>query len=206
MRKNKMESPIKHITISVQIPEGVTIGDLSRMYSEVSFNIINGHWISSDERILYIACKDWKDEYFSYLEKHIAVKNIEQIGNVIKIHIKSDFLKKFEQKGMTIIYPTILKDGLHKIEFLINKNQFDSLKKALPNISVLKIEDSYKTEVKLTETQENILWRAYSLGYFKYPRDITLTDLAKLLKVSKATLSQTLRTVENRAIKQLLEK
>lgn len=206
MKKNKMDSLIKHITISVKIPTRVTIGDLSRKYPEISFNIINGHWISSDERILYITCKDWKDEYFSYLKKHVAVKDIKQIGNVIKIHIKSDFLKKFEQKGMTIIYPTILKKGVHTIEFLINNKQLDSLKKALPNISVLKIADSYKTEVKLTETQENILWRAYSLGYFKYPRDITLTDLAKLLRISKATLSQTLRTVENKAIKNLLEK
>lgn len=201
-----MESTIKHITINAEIPKGVTIGDLSRNYPEISFNIINGHWISSDERILYITCKEWKDEYFSYLKKHVAVKNIEQIGNVIKIHIKSDFLKKFEQKGMTIIYPTILKKGMHKIEFLINKNQLDSLKKALPNISVLKIADSYKTEVKLTERQETILWKAYSFGYFKYPRGITLTDLAKLLKVSKATLSQTLRAIESKSITKLLEK
>lgn len=201
-----MESTIRHITISAQIPKGVTIGDLSRKYPEVSFNITNGHWISADERILYITCKDWKKEYFIFLKKHAAVKNIEQIGNVIKIHIKSDFLKKFEQKEMTIIYPTLLKDGMHKIEFLINQKQLESLKKALPNVSVLKIEDSYKNEVKLTERQEAILWKAHSLGYFKYPRDITLSDLAKLLKISKATLSQTLRTVENKAIKQLLEK
>ena len=76
----------------------------------------------------------------------------------------------------------------------------------LTNIQILKIADSYKTETKITSRQEEILWKAYSFGYFKYPRDITLTDLAKLLKISKATLSQTLRIVENKAIKQLLEK
>ena len=73
-------------------------------------------------------------------------------------------------------------------------------------ITVLKIADSYKTETEITSRQEEILWKAYSFGYFKYPREITLTDLAKLLKISKATISQTLRIVENKAIKQLLEK
>jgi predicted DNA binding protein len=202
----RLESTIKHITINAEIPKGVTIGDLSRKYPEISFNITNGHWISADERILYITCKDWREDYFTFLKKHVAVKNIEQIGNVTKIHIKSGFLKNFEQKKMTIIYPTSLKNGMHRVEFLINQKQLESLKNGLPNVSVLKIEDSYKTEITLTERQETILWRAYSLGYFKYPRDITLTDLAKLLNISKATLSQTLRTVENKAIKKLLEK
>ncbi|HIH24065.1 TPA: hypothetical protein HA251_03465 [Candidatus Woesearchaeota archaeon] len=199
-------SAIKHITVNVEIPPGVAIGDLSRKYPAIPFNIINGHWISSDERVLYITCKDWTKAYFEYLNSHSTVKHIEQIGNVAKIRIKSSFLKKFEQKEMTILYPTFLQNGLHKIDFLINQQQMDSLKKAIPGVTILKIADSYKAALKLTDRQEAIVWKAYGLGYFKYPRDITLTDLAKLLNISKATLSQTLRTVENRAIKQLLEK
>lgn len=80
------------------------------------------------------------------------------------------------------------------------------LKKGLPNVKILKIADSYKSQVHMTLRQEEILWKAYSFGYFKYSRDITLTDLAKLLKIFEATLSQTLRIVEEKAVKQLLEK
>ncbi|MCK4937550.1 MAG: helix-turn-helix domain-containing protein [Methanosarcinales archaeon] len=201
-----MESTIKHIIINAEIPKGVTIGDLSRKYPETSFNITNGHWISEDERILYITAKNWKPEFFLFLKKHPALIKIDRIGNIIKIHIQSTFLKNFEQKEMTILYPTTLKNGEHIIEFLINMKQFESLKKGLSNIKVLKIADSYKTKANITERQEEILWKAYSFGFYKYPREITLTDLAILLKISKATLSQTLRTVENKAIKQFLEK
>ncbi|NOZ80714.1 MAG: hypothetical protein GXP63_03490 [DPANN group archaeon] len=201
-----MNLTIKHITINVEIPEGVAIGDLSRRYPRIFFSITNGHWISEDERILYITCKEWKEEYFNFLKKHKTVITINQISNIIKIHIKSLFLKRFEQKEMTILYPTRLKNGQHKIEFLIDKEQLNSLKKGLRNMNVLKIADSYKTKVNITSRQEEILWQAYSFGYFKYPREITLTDLAKLLKISKATLSQTLRIVENKAIKMLIEK
>ena len=200
-----MVQTIKHITISAEIPKGVPIGDLSRAYPEVTFNLTNGHWITEDERILYITAKEWKKEYTTGLKKHPNVLSIERISSVTKIHIKSKFLKQFEQKEMTIIYPTLLKKGMHRIEFLINNKQLQTLKKGLSNISVLKITDSYKTETKLTERQEEILWKAHSFGYFKYPREITLTDLAKLLKISKATLSQTLRIIENRAIQTLLE-
>lgn len=197
---------LKHITINANIPEGITIGDVSRKYPKVFFSITNGHWLSKDERILYITSKEWKKEYFDFLKKHGGVKKIEKIGNIIKIHIKSSVLNKIEQKDMTILYPTILKNGIHRIEFLINNKQLESLRKGISNIKILKISDSYKKEIDITKRQEEVLWKAYSFGYFKYPRGITLTDLAKLLKVSKATLSQILRTVEHKAIKQLLEK
>ena len=197
---------LKNITINAEIPVGVPIGDLSRAYSDITFNLTNGHWITLNERILYITCKEWKKDYTNFLKKHAAVISIEKIGNVIKIHIKSDFLRNFEQKEMTILYPTSLKNGMHRIEFLINKKQLDDLKKGIPNIKVLKITDSYKDKIKLTDRQEEIIWKAYSLGFYKSPREITLTNLAKLLKISKATLSQTLRAVENKAIKQILEK
>ena len=53
---------IKHITINAELPRGVPIADLSKKYPEISFSITNGHWISENERILYITCKDWKKE------------------------------------------------------------------------------------------------------------------------------------------------
>jgi len=201
-----MSSTIKHITINAEIPKEVAVGDLSRRYPEILFSITNGHWISKDERVLYITCKEWKKEYFTVLKNHKSTIKINQIGNITKIHIKSALLKKFEQKEMTILYPTKLKNGQHRIEFLIDKKQLESLKKGLTNMQVLRIADSYKTKTEITSRQEEILWKAYSFGYFKYPRGVTLTDLAKLLKISKATLSQTLRIVESKAIKMLLEK
>jgi len=205
IKMNDDKFTLKHVIIEAEIPAGVAIGDLSRSYPDTLFNITNGHWISKDERILYITSKEWKKHFFDFLKVHKGVKNINQIGSIVRIHIKSAFLKKFEQKDMTIIYPTTLKNGFHRIEFLIDKNQYASLKKALPNVKIVRIADSYKEEVNLTERQREILWKAYSFGYFKYPRGITLTDLAKLLNISKATLSSVLRTIENKAIKHLMD-
>ncbi len=197
---------IKHVTIETILPNGMAIGDLSKKYPEVVFSITNGHWISKDERILYITCTDWKNEYIEFLKNHEYVLNLSQISNILKVHLKFKVLEQFEQKEITIVYPTKLRNGHHKIEFLLDEIQLKSLKGTLDNVRIIKITDSYKTTTKLTPRQEEILWKAYSFGYFRYPRGITLTDLAKLLKISKATLSQTLRVVEDKAIKLLLEK
>lgn len=199
-----MESKKKHMTIEANLPIGMPIGDLSKKYPETIFNITNGHWIKKDERILYITSKEWKEEYYNTLKKHKAIIHIEKIGNIVMIHMKSNILKSLEQKNMTILYPTTLKNRKHKIEFLINEKQLNDLKQALPGCKVLQINDSYKPKIELTARQEEIISKAQSLGFFKYPREVTLTELAKLLKISKATLSQTLRTVENKAIQNIL--
>ena len=201
-----MKEQIKLITADIELPEGISFGDLSRKYPKIYFNMTNGHEISKDERIIYIKTKEWKKEYFNFLKKHKETVAITAIGNVIKIHIKSSILKRLEQKKITIFYPTMLKKGIHRIKFLADKKQLESLNEVLSDVRIIKITDSEDNKTELTEHQKELLWQAYSLGYYKYPRGITLTNLAKLLKISKATLSQTLRIVENKAIKQLLEK
>ncbi len=52
----------------------------------------------------------------------------------------------------------------------------------------------------LTDRQSRVLSLAYELGYFEFPKKINLTDLAKKLSVSKAALSETLRTGEDKVL------
>lgn len=50
----------------------------------------------------------------------------------------------------------------------------------------------------LTALQRNALEDAVRLGYYDYPRGISLTDLARRRSVAKSTISQTLRVVEKK--------
>lgn len=52
----------------------------------------------------------------------------------------------------------------------------------------------------LTDRQARVLSLAYELGYFEFPKKINLTALAKKLGVSKAALSETLRTGEEKIL------
>lgn len=50
----------------------------------------------------------------------------------------------------------------------------------------------------LTELQRDTLEDAVRLGYYEYPRRISLTELARRRGVAKSTISQTLRSVERK--------
>ncbi len=59
---------------------------------------------------------------------------------------------------------------------------------------------SVKGSGTLTDRQARVLSLAYELGYFEFPKKINLSDLAKKLGVSKSSLSETLRTGEEKIL------
>jgi len=52
----------------------------------------------------------------------------------------------------------------------------------------------------LTDRQDQVLSLAYKLGYFEFPKKINLSQLAKKLGVAKSTLSEILRTGEEKIL------
>jgi len=53
----------------------------------------------------------------------------------------------------------------------------------------------------LTEKQERVLWLALKMGFFKYPRKLTMLELAQRLGVGLSTLSE----ITRRGMRRLLE-
>ncbi len=59
---------------------------------------------------------------------------------------------------------------------------------------------------KLSPAQEKALMLAYQWGYYNYPRNIDLRELAKRAKVSLATFQENLRKAENKMMPMLIER
>lgn len=57
----------------------------------------------------------------------------------------------------------------------------------------------------LTENQERVLWLAYRMGFFDYPRKISIIKLAKRLSISPSTLSEIIRRGLRRILKNYFE-
>jgi hypothetical protein len=55
---------------------------------------------------------------------------------------------------------------------------------------------SMKTAGLLTDRQDAVVRLAYRLGFFEFPKKVSLTELAGKLGISKSTLSETLRAAE----------
>ncbi len=58
---------------------------------------------------------------------------------------------------------------------------------------------------QLTEKQANVLRHAYFAGYFAQPRDISSTSLAERFDISRPTMTQHMRTAQQKLFKQLFE-
>jgi len=65
-------------------------------------------------------------------------------------------------------------------------------------VKISKLED----EKELTARQENILRIALEKGYFEFPKKITLRQLAKILDISPATLTEILRRGQKWVLKE----
>lgn len=59
---------------------------------------------------------------------------------------------------------------------------------------------SVKGAGSLTERQDRVLSLAFKLGFFEFPKRISLTNLAKKLDISKSTLSEILRNGEEKVL------
>lgn len=81
------------------------------------------------------------------------------------------------------------------------KGIIDDLEKAGFKVNVRKVGKFEQQIGVLTENQERIFWLALKSGFFDYPRQVGLAELAAKLGISPATLSEIIR----RGTKRLLE-
>jgi len=112
------------------------------------------------------------------------------LDDVNKVEIKTN--NKDELKV------TVVLSDLKELKELIrrfNSNNF--------RIKVLSI-SKFPSMNLLTPKQENIIINAYKLGYFDYPKRITLKELAKKVEMSPSATLETLRRAEKKIIKWFL--
>jgi predicted DNA binding protein len=101
-------------------------------------------------------------------------------------------------------YSSAQGEGDGKWKLLIRDS--DQLKSLLGRLDALGVSASVggvsevKREDRLTSRQSEILAKAISLGYFEFPRRFSLTELSKQLGIKPSTLSQVLRSAEEKVM------
>lgn len=69
----------------------------------------------------------------------------------------------------------------------------------------LKSVTSLELTPNLTEKQSEALSLAFKMGYYNYPRKLTIPDLAKIIKKSYSTFQENLRKAENKIVEHFLK-
>ncbi len=90
-------------------------------------------------------------------------------------------------KGRTIIYSFVAPS------FKAYKNIISAFEERNIKFKILEIGKFRSESVTLTEKQERTLWLALKMGFFDYPRKITMLQLSKRLGVGLSSLSEMLR-------------
>jgi len=196
---------IKFIKISVDLPENTWIYNLSNKYPEYTFLLKYGHSISDNKRVIFLSVEKNKldvSDILLFLKQQKDVYHLELIGENIKISFNINFLISLIKDKLTFIYPIVVKRKKANIELFSNTFYIKTLSKIFKKIELIKILDynNYKDEFELSLRQREVLEIACNLGYFSYPRKISLTELSKYLKISKSNLSEILRIAENKII------
>ncbi|MGC8987777.1 helix-turn-helix domain-containing protein [Infirmifilum sp.] len=131
-----------------------------------------------------------------------------------------EFYKYTLQSNRFTFFPYVLKGGIREfyivskekpkeITFNLSRHGDVILLERLPLNTAIRNTGQLSLKIAisdiLTPQQRNILKKAYTLGYYDWPRKISLSELAEEFEISKATLSEHLRRGEQKLFRLFLE-
>jgi len=102
-------------------------------------------------------------------------------------------------KAYTIVYSFIAPD------FTSFKNIMKTLEDKGLKPKILEVEKYSPKGKILTKKQENVLWFAFNMGFFDYPRKINSIELSSKLGIGVSTLSEITRRGMHRLLKNYYE-
>jgi len=202
----------------VEFPQDCWNSAVSRAFPDVTFkieSIIPGS-IFYDPSNKIISCVNSTLVYFKspqwesivqLIENYPSVLNAQkwetrENANLLNLKSKDHFiLRALLQSECIIKYPVIFQNGIGTWEVLSPRKQLDYLLSMLDEYKIqykLQSIEPFSEEnnrVVLTTRQEKVREMALELGYYDIPRRITLTELAKKLKIATSTLSGILRRI-----------
>jgi predicted DNA binding protein len=202
---------IKEIIMNIKLPNNWILSSI--IDNDISVNILETKQLSPH------IIKETIELIFTTNTPEYVISKLKNNPNILDIKII------YSNQNHLIICLTSIFNNLYKILADFNvflssirnlHNGWSELIMIIPNNKVLKKilkrfhEIGIKIHVKsityvknkttLTSKQDNIIRLAYELGYYDYPRRISLTDLARKLNLSPATVAEILRRGEHRII------
>ena len=160
----------------------------------------------------------------TYLDEETAdfIERIVRIGEdgtfyFYKSHPHhQSILEEVLRNGCLPIIPVVVENGCEYWS-IINiedglKKLYEALCERSIEVEVISVREGDETEIKygfyvnLSERQKEILNHAFSLGYYEWPRKITLEKLSKEMGISRTSLMYHLRRAEREIIGIFLEK
>ncbi|SDZ83410.1 hypothetical protein SAMN04488065_0655 [Haloplanus vescus] len=201
--------------LTVTIPEGVWIGDVSRRYPDASIRILAA--LADDDAgvgLTEITAPDLQD----------VVADIQSSDSVTELEVLQRYedtvLVQFETtmplllfpvqgSGVPLTMPFTIEDGEAEWELTAPQHRLSELGEQLEAFdipfTVNEVHQRIEPEQLLTDRQLRLVTAAVEHEYYDTPRGCSLTELADELDFAKSTCSETLHRAEGKIVKQFVE-
>jgi predicted DNA binding protein len=128
---------------------------------------------------------------------------------LMTVKMRGGISELFMNKGAYYISEYITR-GLEKWSLVIDDKTFKEsilpdLKEKTYSLKINERENIFTVKNLLTSKEMEILYKAYKLGYFDWPKRIDLKELSEELGISKSATLQTLRRATNKLIKSFID-
>ena len=158
------------------------------------------------------------DEYLTYIKRHNDTKRLtvlEKSGNqaliLLNAYMPTSSYEKVMQSGTVPSAPVVAKEGFETYNIVAPDPK--SIKKlaheldAIGDVKIMRVGD-YRSDVSgptLTDKQKDALAVALMNGYYSWPRNVGLEDLARAAKVSRRSMQERLRRAEAKLFPNLVK-
>lgn len=201
--------------LTITIPEGIWIGDVTRAHPDVQFRILAAN--ASDDSgvgLAEISGPDWEAALADVRadETVTECESLQQYEDTVLVQFETTIpllLFAVEDSGVPLTMPFTIREGNAEWELTAPQHRLSELGTKLEEFgipfTVNEISQRVEPEQLLTDRQLDLVERAIESGYYDTPRECSLTELAAAVDLAKSTCSETLHRAEEKIVKQFIE-
>lgn len=196
--------------IRIELSEGQWKADVSRGYDDLSLQLLS--MVRSGDRaaetVVVSGCDP--DGCLPEMESHPDIAQfdvVEQHRNSVTVQLETcepALLSSTAAARTPLVYPAEVNCGQLTATIVGTHETISSLGKQLRadgfNFEVASIQSGHDVNQILTDRQAEVLFTAVDHGYYRSPRECTLTEVAEILGIAKSTCSETLQRAEEAVI------
>jgi predicted DNA binding protein len=201
--------------ITITIPEGIWIGDVSREYPNASIRILAA--LTDDNAgvgLTEITAADLQDIIadIQSSDSVIELEILQQYEDTVLVQFETTMpllLLPVQDSGVPLEMPFTIEDGQAEWDITAPQHRLSELGEQLDEFgipfNVNAVHQHIEPEQLLTDRQLRLVNAAVEHGYYDTPRQCSLTELAEEVDLAKSTCSETLHRAEEKIIKQFIE-
>lgn len=201
--------------LTVTIPEGTWIGDVTRAYPDATVRILSA--LTRDSTgvgLVEITAPELAD-VLGTIERSESITELSVLQrneDTALVQFETTMpllLRPVEGSGVPLRMPFTVEEGAAEWEITASQRRLSELSTELAEFgipfTVDELHQRIEPEQLLTDRQLRLVRAAVEHGYYDTPRRCSLTELAETVELAKSTCSETLHRAEGKVMKRFLE-